>query len=152
MRFPMERLPRRIDELAQHVFRARAPQAEWRVLPGSDATRVLPAADNPSWRTIRVGEWWGQEDATPWAWFHRTVTVPAEWAGQRVALYLRLGESLRANFPEARRCILFGRSPSRSWVRARAPHARALRRRMGTMLVKPVRLGFFSRWTGKCAA
>lgn len=101
MRFTFERLTRRIDEVAQHVYRQRAPQPEWRILPGAAATRALPPADDPRWRAIRVGEWWGQDDANPWAWFHRQVTVPAEWAGQRVALLIRLGESHRPRFPEA---------------------------------------------------
>ncbi len=101
MRFPFERLPQRIDEVAQHVFRGRVPQSEWHVLPGPAATRALPAADDRRWRTIRVGEWWGQDDDTPWAWFRRQVTVPADWVGRRVAVTVRLGESHRPRYPEA---------------------------------------------------
>ncbi len=56
MRFPIERLTRRIDEVGRHVFRERLPQPVWRILPEPVATRRLPDPADPAWLPIQVGE------------------------------------------------------------------------------------------------
>ncbi|NLD72238.1 MAG: alpha-mannosidase, partial [Chloroflexi bacterium] len=101
MRFPIERLTRRIDEIGRHIVRERVPQPVWRTLPEAQATRMVPDPADPAWLPFQVGEWWGRDDATPWHWFRRQVTIPDAWDGRHVALCVHLGERHRPRYPEA---------------------------------------------------
>ncbi len=100
MRFTIERLTKRIAEIGDQIYRQRIPQNEWTVLPEAESTRQVPSDSDPRWVPIQTGESWG-EDATPWAWFRCSVTIPTEWQGPNAALLVRLGEPNRTHYPEA---------------------------------------------------
>jgi len=101
MRFSIERLTRRIDEVGSYIHRERVPLRQWAIIPEKAATGAPPEPDDPRWEPFEVGEWWGRSDDLPWAWFYRRVTIPDDWTGRNVALLVRIGEENRRRYPEA---------------------------------------------------
>jgi len=101
MWFSLERIGNRITEIGDNVYRQRVPQCDWFILHEPEATRQVPNTDDPRWKPIRVGEWWGQDDQGPWAWFRCRVTIPDDWQGSNAAFLVSLGESNRQHYPEA---------------------------------------------------
>lgn len=55
-------------------------------------------ADYGGWQAISIDQFWGQSDVI--CWFRSEFSIPAEWAGRRVALKLRLGPYRDVSEPE----------------------------------------------------
>lgn len=101
MRFTLERLTARINEIGRYIPRRIQPLTDWRILPEEAATRQIPAPQDTRWQPFNISTWWGADDGQPWAWFCCQVQVPAEWRAERAAIRLRLGETNRSEYPEA---------------------------------------------------
>lgn len=101
MRFPFERLGQRIKQVGDHIHRETIPQCDWMAIPEERSSGLVPAPEDARWRAFSVGQWWGQDDGSPWIWFRTEITIPDGWSGRRVVLAVRLAEPGSASYPEA---------------------------------------------------
>lgn len=85
-----DKLAKRQREIEPFQFRERREAGNWRAMDGRlNREAARPGFDDSSWRRFAVNDTWGGRDAT--LWMRTRIAIPPEWAGQRVALRLRLG-------------------------------------------------------------
>ncbi|WP_138494150.1 alpha-mannosidase [Paenibacillus pinistramenti] len=90
MHFTVEKLERRINELAGLRYRDHQPLDTLRIITEdvSYEEALKKAADSPA---VRVGDRWGGRDV--YAWFAAELDFPAAWNGQDVIGLIKLGET-----------------------------------------------------------
>ncbi|UYO05944.1 alpha-mannosidase [Paenibacillus sp. PSB04] len=90
MRFMIEKLERRIQELAGLRYRDRKPLENMHIVPDVESLAEAKAAAG-SQPVVKVGDRWGGRDR--YAWFIADVTFPASWRAQDVVGLIKLGET-----------------------------------------------------------
>lgn len=75
------RIRRGLEELHAAIYRERVALHDLRMLPLGKAhppqETPIPIGDEPGWRPIAVGDFWGGQDEN--AWFHGEATIPPQW-------------------------------------------------------------------------
>jgi alpha-mannosidase len=90
MYFTEEKLKRYAAELQPHVYRQKLPIRSFRYFRGDPGNAQRVDFNDSSWEEFHVGQRWGGRDFT--AWFRARLEIPADWKGERVGLFLRLGD------------------------------------------------------------
>ncbi|ANS73590.1 hypothetical protein AWM70_02515 [Paenibacillus yonginensis] len=90
MLFTLEKLERRINELAGLRYREPLMLETLRIVPGDLAydDAVKQAGDYP---VVRIGDRWGGRDV--YAWFVAELSFPESWRGQDIVGLIKLGET-----------------------------------------------------------
>ena len=81
-----------LPHVANAVYPASIPLTHWKVKESDLADASAVSLKDKSWADFAVPSFWGGYDRT--AWFRTTVTIPAQFSGQRVGLLLDLPEGL----------------------------------------------------------
>ena len=95
MRFTVEKLTRRVNELRNYVYSRRVALDDWKVRQAPVDGAAAPDLDDSGWESVRLGQALAGYRGS--FRFRRRVAVPAELAGQPVALVVRLAEQRTLN-------------------------------------------------------
>lgn len=90
MRFILEKLERRIQELGGLRYRDRQPLSKVHIVPDVKSLEEAKAAagSNP---VVRIGDRWGGRDQ--YAWFITDIEFPSAWSSRDVIGLIKLGET-----------------------------------------------------------
>jgi alpha-mannosidase len=81
-----QRAAQRIKDIEAAIFRERLPLTDLRFSGENLSPTEGLSADIASWPVVTAGHFWhGAESA---AWLRGEITIPSEWTGERVGLYL----------------------------------------------------------------
>jgi alpha-mannosidase len=100
-----EKLDQLTRTLQSYIYRDAVPLDSWRICDRLAYGTPLPAADNPCWRPLPPGDFWGERMS--WAWLVTDAVIPESFAGKPAALHLDLEPLLSdpagamLTFPEA---------------------------------------------------
>ncbi len=83
------KVQRRIEEFPKFIYQDSRPLTEWKVADAAWDEREAPPEGSKETQPFTQGDRWGGPDV--WKWFLAKATVPKEWAGKKVALYLHFG-------------------------------------------------------------
>src|SRR5260221_866839 len=96
IRLTADKIAQRQKEIAACIYRERLPLTDLYI--GSGDSQDGPT-DSDGWKAIHPGDQWGGRNV--WNWFRASVTIPQDWAGQRVGLFFALGHPAWRAQPEA---------------------------------------------------
>ncbi|MBC8102654.1 MAG: alpha-mannosidase [Cytophagales bacterium] len=86
--FVKQRAALRIKDIEAAICRERVPLTDLRFASENQSPAAGLSADTTDWLAVSVGHGWhGAESA---AWLRGQFSIPAEWAGERVGLYLAI--------------------------------------------------------------
>jgi alpha-mannosidase len=88
MHFVPERARQRLKDIEAAIVRERVPLGPLKFHRGEVEQAAAPDLDDSGWEEVGVGHRWRDAEAS--AWLRGRFTVPAEWAGERVGLWLDL--------------------------------------------------------------
>jgi len=89
--FQVEKRPTPLITLASDESQKILLAGSWKFQPGDRAEGARPDLDDSGWATIEVPSWWekqGYPKLNGYAWYRLRVTIPENWKGQPLVLYL----------------------------------------------------------------
>ncbi|NLA58030.1 MAG: alpha-mannosidase [Firmicutes bacterium] len=79
----------RLAEFPKFIYEASVPITDWQVARAAWDQRSIPAFSPEDLEPFELGDRWGGPNE--WRWFFAKCTIPPEWEGEKVAIYLFFG-------------------------------------------------------------
>jgi alpha-mannosidase len=84
-----EKVRSRLAEFPRFIYEASIPITGWQVADAAWDQRSIPTFSPDELKPFEMGDRWGGPNE--WRWFFAKCTVPTEWEGDKVAVYLFFG-------------------------------------------------------------